>query len=220
MGYSIWDQVCLIQLEKTSCCYLPIISSRAPNKNILSPSPSQPYLLRGERSASVWVLTPGQQHLFVIQGIRTVPFLGSFWEESACCLVKSRISHWARLLAAYWWYIPVKAFQVIGCISVPAHSSRLQQENKSWCVTRGAVVGMTEVLLPLTTWEPRIFVLERELMNGRNLGWKSHWQARAGVWWQVLQNAWYQEKDVSKRCFLWTRFGMLEFYLSSRRLHI
>lgn len=156
MGYSIWDQVCLIQLEKTTCCYLPIISGRALNKNIISLSPSEPYLLSGERSGSVPVLTPAQQHLSVIWGIGTVPFLGSFWGQPVCCLVKSRISHWAHLLEAYWCH-SCEDFSGHLLYSVPAHSSRLQQENRSWCVTPGAVVGVTDVLLPLTTWEPRHF---------------------------------------------------------------
>lgn len=178
MGYSIWDQVSLIQLEKTTCRYLPIISSRTLNKNMVSPSPSQPYLLRGERSGSVPMLTPGQPHLFVIWGIRTVPFLGSFWEESVCCLAKSRISHWAHLLEAYWWY-SCEGFS--GQLLYFSACSLLQTwggKQELVCHT-GLWWGW---LMCCCHWQHGnlgIFVLGMELMNGRNLGGKSQWQARA-----------------------------------------
>lgn len=141
MGYSIWDQVCLIQLQKTRCCYLPVISSKALNKNIVSASPSQPYLLRGERSASVPVLTPGQQHLFVLGGMRTVPLLGSFAEERSLCAALSKAAALTghicqKHIVDIFLCRLFRSSAVFQCLLTPPACSR------SWCVTQGAVLGM------------------------------------------------------------------------------
>lgn len=98
--------------------------------------------------------------------------MAAFVRSLSAALPKSR-SLTGHICLKHIDAIPVKAFQVICCVSVPAHSSRLQQENRSWCVTQGAVVGMTDVLLPLTTWEPRHFCTWKGVNEWKESGMKN-----------------------------------------------